>query len=353
MQSNRFRRRLAVSAASCLALTAMHGANAQSSMQSGASDSFVQLYGTVGTYIGTSKRSGDPKAAFVEGSGGLTTSFWGIRGREDLGGGNAMIFSLESFFQPSTGALGRKPTDPFFSRNAYMGFSTQYGTLTFGRQTNPTYVNMQELNPFGASVVFSPIVLQSFVSTYNGVLIGDTVWDNAIQYSSPSLKGLAVTGIYGVGGVAGQPGVANLGLHANYSSGPFYAGVSLQRVRTPVTAPVSEQDAWLAGMRYKLPFVTLYGAMEGSQTYGLRSSSRTYQAGAAVPTGPFGYVLAEWARTNYDTVPASHGWIRNTGALAYDYLLSKRTDVYAVCLYDKIASKGSATTFSLAIRHRF
>jgi predicted porin len=317
-----------------------------------AGGSYVNLYGIVGTYIGTSKRSGDPASAFVEGGGGLTTSFWGMTGREDLGGGNAMIFRLESFFQPNTGAQGRKPGDPFFSRNAYMGFTSKFGALTLGRQTNPTYITVQDLNPFGASVVFSPIVVQSFVPAYNGVLIGDTVWDNAVQYSSPSLYGLVATGIYGVGGVAGQPGIANIGLHLNYSNGPFYAGGSIQRVRTPVSAPVSQQDAWLGGVRYKFPVVTVYAAIEGSQTYGARAASRTYELGATIPTGAFGAVMAEWARTSLDS-SATSNWYRNTGALAYDYYLSKRTDVYGVCLYDKVSAKGSATTFALAVRHRF
>ena len=314
--------------------------------------SFVQLYGIVGAYVGTSKRSGDPSTAIVEGHGGLSTSFWGLRGREDIGGGNAVIFRLESFFQTTTGAQGRKSGDPFFSRNAYVGLETHEGSLTLGRQTNPTYITMADLNPFGSSVVFSPIVLQSFVSTYNGVLIGDTVWDNTIQYTSPSLYGFVATGIYGVGGVAGSPGIANIGLHANYTTKNFYAGLSLQRVRFPVTSPVSQQDAWLGGVRYQFPVVTLYASIEGSQTHGSRAASHGVQLGAKFPTGYIGAVLAEWSRTSRDATGAQR-FIRNTGSLAYDYFLSKRTDVYAVCLYDKVSNKGAATTYSLALRHRF
>jgi predicted porin len=353
VKKNRIVRNFTLSALSCLALTAMNAANAQSvATADGASDTSVQLYGLVGTYAGLMKHSGGPAAAAMVGSGGFTTSYWGIRGHEDLGGGNAIVFGLESFFQPNTGAMGRKATDPFFSRNAFVGFqSKQYGRLTLGRQTNPTYVVMQQLNPFGSSVVFSPLVLQSFVASYNGVLIGDTVWDNAIEYNTPSLGGLKVTGIYGVGGVAGQAGIANIGLHAQYANGPFYAGASVQRVRTPVTAGVSEQDAWLGGARYKLPFVTVYGAIEGSQTYGLaRASSRTYELGLSVPTGYSGAVLAEWARTSYN---ASAGWIRNTGSVGYDYFLSKRTDVSLIGMYDKLASKGAAMSYAVGVRHTF
>ena len=86
-----------------LALTSV-GARADSGSQ-------VQLYGIVGTYVGSVKRSDTPQSTVLIGSGGLTTSFWGIRGKEDLGGGVSAIFALESFFQPQNGAQGRPVHD--------------------------------------------------------------------------------------------------------------------------------------------------------------------------------------------------------------------------------------------------
>jgi predicted porin len=115
---------------------------------------------------------------------------------------------------------------------------------------------------------------------------------------------------------------------------------------------VTEQDAWLGGVRYTMGFATVYAALEGSQTYGARAGTHTYELGMQIHTGHFGAILAEWSRTS-DDLSKGQSWYRNTGALAYDYFLSKRTDVYAVCLYDKISNHGSATTAALAIRHRF
>ena len=79
-----------------LALTSV-GAHADSGSQ-------VQLDGLVGTYVGSVKRSDTTQSTVLMGSGGLTTSFWGIGGKEDLGGGVSAIFALESFFQPQNGA---------------------------------------------------------------------------------------------------------------------------------------------------------------------------------------------------------------------------------------------------------
>ncbi|MET0857814.1 MAG: porin, partial [Telluria sp.] len=181
----------------------------------------VQLYGLVGAYAGKLERSGGPAATTVIGHGGLTTSFWGFRGSEDLGSGNKVIFALESFFQTDTGGQGRSAADPLFSRNAYVGVEGSFGKLVVGRQTNPTYINMGMVSPFGISVVFSPLVLQSFVAGYNGALIGDTVWNNAVQYVTPRTNGFAANVIYGLGEVAGSSSTANLGLHANYLKGNF------------------------------------------------------------------------------------------------------------------------------------
>lgn len=333
-------------AAACVTLAASFiagTAHAQSS---------VQLYGVDGIYVGRLKHSGGPAAAVTMGGGGMSTSFWGIRGKEDIGDGNSVVVRLESFFQPNNGTMGRTAADPFMSRNAYIGLLTRYGKLFLGRQTNPTYVNMQYLNPFGVSVVFSPIVLQTFIPSYNNTTIGDSVWNNAVQYQTPDIHGFTEAAIYGVGGVAGANGIANIGLHVRYEHGPFMVAVSLQRVRQPVTAPLTEQDMWLGGFTYNFDFAKIYALATGAETYGKPSHSRTLMLGLRVPVGETGSILAEWSRTMREA-PLASKTMRNTGAIAYDYALSKRTDVYAVCLYDKTSGFGSATTTSLGIRHAF
>lgn len=332
-------------AVGCIALGTAVNAWAQATSQ-------VQLYGLVGLYLGSSKRSGGPPALRQLGPGGLTTSYWGVRGSEELGNGYRTIFVLESFFQPDTGSTGRNATDPFFSRNAYVGVEGGFGKLTAGRQTNPTYVNMGTLSPFGISVVFSPLVLQSFVANYNGALIGDTVWNNAIQYATPRIAGLTGSAVYALGEVGGSPGIANLGLHANYVNGPFSAAFSSQRVRTAAIAPMTQQNGYLLGATYDFQFLKLYGAAETSRSTGVTNRTHTVDLGLRVPVTKSGAVLAEWARTKRtrDLVPKN---TRNTASLGYDYFLSTRTDVYGVYSYDKQTSFGSAGTYAVAIRHTF
>jgi predicted porin len=312
----------------------------------------VQLYGLVGVYAAKSERSGGPKSVVQLGHGGLTTSYWGVRGTEDLGSGYKALFALESFFQPDTGAQGRSAADPLFSRNAYVGLEGGFGKLTFGRQTNPTYAIMGTLSPFGGSTVFSPLVLQSFVATYGGAILGDTVWNNVIQYASPRINGLAGTAVYGLGEVTGRNGVANIGLHANYVQGQLTAALSAQRLRTPVTVPMMQQNAYLAGVTYDFKVAKVYASVEKTDSSGVTNDTRTYDLGLRVPVAKSGAVLAEWARTKRD-VANNVRTARNTASLGYDHFLSKRTDVYAVYSYDKLSRFDSANTFALGIRHTF
>lgn len=312
----------------------------------------VQLYGLVGAYVAKSERSGGPQAVTQLGHGGLTTSYWGIRGAEDLGSGYKAIFGLESFFQTDTGGLGRNATDPLFSRNAFVGVQGGFGKLTFGRQTNPTYINMGNLSPFGGSVVFSPLVLQSFIGSYNGALIGDTVWNNTIQYATPRVGGLAGNVICGLGEVAGSTGTANLGLHANYVNGNFGAVFSAQRFRTPVTAPTTQQDGYLLGATYDFKVVKVFGSVLRTEASGITNDTKTYDVGMKIPVTQSGAVLAEWAQTKRSRtgVPENK---RDTASVGYDYFLSKRTDIYAVYSYDRQTRFDSAGTIGIGVRHTF
>jgi predicted porin len=346
-------KRSRLQAGACVAITlwtASAGAQVQTAPQvQGGSQ--VQLYGLVGTYIDSLKRSDMPQSQVQMGSGGLTTSFWGIQGKEDLGGGTSAIFALESFFQPNTGAQGRSASDPYWSRNAYVGFTGAFGRLTFGRQTNPTYVAMQAVNPFGSSVVFSPLVVQTFVTNYGGSIIGDTVWNNTAQYTSPSYKGLGATVIYGLGGVAGSPGIGNLGLHLSYTGSALTAVLSAQRVRFTQVGPVGAQYAYLAGAAYDFKIVKLYGAAVITSNVSMPIGTHTYEAGLSIPFSPADFLLAEYARTRRSG-PVDNS-LRHTASIAYDHFLSKRTDIYAVYSLDQLRGHPIGNTYGVGVRHTF
>lgn len=313
----------------------------------------VQLYGLVGVYVDSLKRSDMSASLKQVGSGGLTTSFWGVRGKEDLGEGNSAVFALESFFQPDTGGLGRSSKDGAWSRNAYVGLSNRgMGTLTLGRQTNPTYSAMQLVNPFGSSVVFSPLVLQTFVSGYGGAIVGDTVWDNTLKYQSPNVAGFSGSLIYGLGEVVGQTSTSNLGAHLVYDRGGLTAVLSAQRNRTAVAAPATEQFAYLGGLAYDAKWAKLYGAFARVHSLGSELATRTWSLGSSMPLSARGAFLFDWARTERQTAGGAQT-TRHTSTAGYDYVFSKRTDAFAVYSIDRLTGYGSGDTVGVGIRHTF
>lgn len=314
--------------------------------------SSVEVYGLVGAYVGSIKRSGENVAITNVGGGGLTTSFLGFRGQEALGDGVKAIFSLESFLRPDTGEQGRSAADPLFSRNAWVGVEGGLGRLTLGRQTNPTYGVMSRLSPLGSSVVFSPLALHTFVAAYGGTILGDSVWNNTVQYSTPIVNGVSGIAIYGLGEQANRAGLANLGLHGTYSSGKFMAALSAQRLRMNIAVPLAvEQNAYLAGANYDFGMVKVYANAVKTDIEG-GASSRTLDLGVSVPVSKTGALLAEVARTKAMR-PGVAETRRTTSTVGYDYRFSKRTDVYALYVFDKKTNAASAGSTALGLRHLF
>lgn len=322
-------------------------------MQNALAQSNVEIYGLIGVYAGSIKRSDATPRVTQLGHGGLTTSYLGFRGREDLGGGMKAIFQIENFFQPDTGAAGRNATDPqFASRSAWVGLQGGFGQVTLGRHTTPFYLAMQAVNPFVASTVFSPVVLQSYIAPFGGTILGDTVWNNAIQYSMPTMGGISASVIYGFGEVAGSTGVNNLGLTARYTGGPLLATVSAQRVRVGATAPSTGQYAYMGGLAYDFNVAKVFASAQKTERTVTDLESTTYQLGTSIPVSAAGKVLASWSRTKADVSPVLET-TRNTAAIGYDYNLSKRTDVYAIYLRDKATRFSAGNSYAVGVRHQF
>lgn len=322
-------------------------AQAESSAES------VQIYGLVDAFVGSMQRSDEKGRTKVLGSGGMTTAYWGVRGAESLGGGLQAQFALESFFQTDTGTFGRNSTDPYFSRNAWVGLAGGFGQVSLGRQTNPMFAASGAFNPFGVSLQFSPVMLHTWQPTYNRAVLGDSVWDNVVQYSSPTFAGLRANLLYGMGEVTNRDSVRNLNLTLNYAAGPFAAVLSMQQAKTGpgFTTAIGRQDAAMIGASYDFKAVQLYGQLLSTRTPDIRVATDTTQLGAAVPVGA-GRFMASVARTERKVTNGAETH-RTTWAAGYDHFLSKRTDLYAVYMRDRLTDFSSSGSVGFGMRHRF
>src|ERR1700712_1382926 len=131
-------------------------------------------------------------------------SRFGLKGAEDLGGGNKAIFQLESGFNSATG--GQQFTNAMFGRQAWVGLTNPaYGTFTAGRQYTSYYTLLSPYSPttwltgaFGAH----PGDLDELDTIYRA--------NNSLVYTSPKFYGVTVSGSYSFAGV---PGRVNQGSH--------------------------------------------------------------------------------------------------------------------------------------------
>ena len=75
--------------------------------------SSVQLSGLADMYVGSMRMAGDAERKNTVGNNGMTTSWFGVTGTEDLGNGLKAGFAFTSFLRMSNGSYGRFVNDTF------------------------------------------------------------------------------------------------------------------------------------------------------------------------------------------------------------------------------------------------
>jgi predicted porin len=342
------KKRSAVAVAAVMALLSF-GAQAQSS---------VQLMGTIDVFAGALKLAGDPDRRAVVDSGGMTTSWFGFKGVEDLGGGVKASFALTSFLRADSGTYGRFTGDQFYSRDSNVSLSkAELGSFTLGRGLAPNFLPTILFNPFGDSFTFSPLVLHNNVGLFNGTnwtatTPSDTGWSNEMIYSTPDFGGLTANVHYQFGEQANNSNPHNVGLNLLYFHGPFAATAFFERDQltnpVPTVFPGGERRKdWMLGASYDFTMVKIYGTAGRSNAEVADTNTKTWSLGASAPVGG-GSVLAGIARSETNTNAT-----RRTYTVGYDYFLSKSTDLYAMLMRDAVSGFESGTSFGAGIRKRF
>jgi predicted porin len=318
----------------------------------------VRLYGLTDMFVGQIKDSVAGSRQVVD-SGGMTTSFWGFSGTEDLGGGLKAVMTLESFIRTDVGQTGRFPADGMFTRSAFIGLEGGFGRFTVGRNTTPYFLSTIIYNPFGDSFNFSPAVAHSYL---NGYLLNDSGWNNSFAYSNrfgPVRASLLYSlGLERISTAANKQAGRAAGGSLDYGAGPLSLNLAMQQVEVPTGAPeaITKQTATLLSGAYLLGPARLTAQYQEikNETGPASLKHKSYQLGASVKAGP-GSVLASFGNVKTtDNNPLTADDKRDSWALGYDYFLSKRTDVYAAWYETKVDStKVKVTAVGVGIRHRF
>src|ERR1700710_346645 len=349
--------------------------------------SSVTLYGIIDAsmvYANNAKPTTGPSGSqFLMTSGSLSTSRWGLRGTEDLGGGLHAVFDLENGFTVNNGALKNSTaaqTD-LFGRQAWMGLSSnQYGALTLGRQYDfiVDYVapNSGTGTGFGGNLASHPYD--------NDNLDNDLRLNNSVKFSSISYGGFKAGAMYAFSNMAGAGGDNNAySLGASYSNGPINIGAAYLQLNRNAASPNAagassindgdqlagggDQQIWGASAQYKFGDKSSVGLVyTHSVTYDINSlfGATNTISGQSMKFDNFeingryfvrpdfslgaSYTYTMGAFSGGSTGPAADPhW--NNFVVQGDYQFSARTDVYAQAVYQLVGGGNGNSIFNAGV----
>ena len=317
----------------------------------------VSLVGELDAYAGYYQPAGDSDLDSKIGleSNGMTTSFLGAHGSQELGDGIKAIAALEMFLRPDSGELGRFEDDIMFARAAYVGLEGSFGKVTVGRNTSLYFLSAILFNPFGDSFAFSPMVLMSFGG---GGLYGDTGWSDSIVYSLPSMGGFSTSVAYAFGEEPGETGTNKMAANTFYQAGDFGLTAAVQKISGTQPgalglAPDDSQTDALLGLSYALGKNTLYLQYQNmSDDLAAGDIDRdTLVLSASLAAGK-GAVYLSYGMTQTST--AAGDYDRDIYTLVYNYPLGPKLDLYAAFSSDDPDwAEESGQTLGFGGRFRF
>lgn len=305
---------------------------------------YVRIVGMADVSVGRFQLAGTKPIAAVQ-SGQMWTSYWGINTMEHFGNGYSTETVLEDFFRFDTGQYGRYDGDDFWSRNAFLGVNSPYGTFRIGRISTLLFESSVAGNAFANSFIYSPVQRQTFLGGAVESVQGDTTWNHAVSYRSPDINGYTAKLLYSLGqGVGGDNASGQVG----YSDETFGVMLTAQSVKTGLPVGKEETAVQLA-TTYDAGFAKGYASL--IRIHDSASGTRTtgYSVGTHVPVGT-NAVLAQWGRSD---VTGSVSRQHTSASLAYEIIFSKRTDIYFVGMRDQISGTNIGTSFSVGLQQKF
>jgi len=324
--------------------------------------SSVQLYGLIDLSFGQFQNAGSAKLKRLD-SGNMSTSYFGIRGTEDLGGGLKAGFTLDSFLLADSGGASRVPgVDAFWARNANVSLSGGFGMLRLGRMGPPLFVSTLLFNAYGDSFGYSPSIRQYYALPHGTPLVGDSGWNNAIGYTSPRFSGLTANLLVAAGEGAANARGPNFGANLVYFAGPLGLTVAWQNVQAqgtlgrPISAfpGFSKQSAFQVGGSYDLKFAKLFAQYGSIDTTATRKvETRTLNLSASVPVGKASALLLAYGSSETSTAGTPGKPESEILTLGGNYKLSRRTELYGIYMSDKYTGKSGGTTLAAGVRHTF
>lgn len=342
------------------ALAAAGTAAAQSSITLfGVLDAGVSRYSTKSRSWGSTPPREVTQSQTVQSNSGYNSSRLGFRGTEDLGGGLAASFWLES---PVANDAGGGISN--FGRRSTVSLSGPFGEVRLGRDYTASFWNDGVFDPFGVNGVGTNLiaVVNSNLAASRALANGGLLNGGLSAGTDSYLRTSNAVGYFLPPGPAGVYGQAQYAFHENVDAsnvpgGPSkrgrYVGARLGWTDRKADVALGYGESTLAsttpggekikslniGGSYDFGMVKVFGewsrtsdVRDGATPFASRSTDRYNGiiAGVNVPVGP-GLIRASIARVNFrngNGLPNSDASV-NKVALGYVHNLSKRTALYA------------------------
>ncbi|VFR70464.1 outer membrane porin protein precursor [plant metagenome] len=331
----------------------------------------VTLYGIADVsirYVNTSDGATGADGSRVGlANGAISNSRWGLRGSEDLGGGNRAFFRLEQGFNIQDGRAS--DSGRTFNRLAYLGLDgRELGILTLGRQNTVIQDLMADH--------FDPLTVGNYnENSWLPAAMGRVRNDNTLRYAN-TLGGLAMVASWANGDnwddrKAGE----QMGASLRYTVGQLGLGVAYQHTRAG-TDSSSRQRVWNLSASYQFDSAKVFAGyfngrdetgwvnavMGGTTTADLERKDNGYFAGVTWQAGGSWTLTgaAYYDRSKNIVVDGDKGRRYALVGVA-EYALSKRTQVYGTVDYNKvsdaaggeISGRSSVVGAALGMRHIF
>jgi len=291
----------------------------------------------------------------------FTGSRLGFRGREDLGGGLAAVFTLESGFDPSTGtSLQGTPTGDygqvtaptrFWGREIHAGLRSSLGGVTVGRQYTLAHAMAARFQPLG-----NPnSTAHSLFSSHHVAR-----QDNMLRLDA-SIAGVELAASHTFGEQAGSSANGAWGVSAGYAGKTFAVGGVLQQMKNLVGSEERKIVGLGGNVKFNATVALFGGAMQRSSKVSPQDN-QAWTLGANIELAD-NITLSLAHYNDEQSGSATLDGKRQVSWVTANYRFSRRTDVYAVADsnvveggYAKPAfmgTKGSQTGLALGLRHRF
>lgn len=331
-------------------------------------------------------------------SGGMRAgNRWGLRGVEDIGNGNQIMFHLEAGFDVRDGA---QAPGGQFGRQTELGVQNKaWGKVSFGRLINLSSAWQPNFNGIGAGYG-----ILSMGNTFGAT--GTVRMNNTVIYLSPNMNGFQAglgysfaTGMSsngatatGANNYAAGNNLRALTLGGRYNNGPVAVAATYEKLYAASGTAQSGKSisSMILGGSYDLKVAKLslaygqtrdgfFAGSSGTRTgagntvggsnlntnaggninaafFSQGAGIDSYTIGGVIPVNKVSKVLLTWGMAKPTGTLASTRKSQNTLGLAYEYSLSKRSIIYAFGGQTNNAgtqSKVSNTIVGLGLTHSF